>query len=377
MRSGVKCLGRIALPCALAGHAIVGVAQAPLPGPVPGASAACAPLRHLDEGASGAVSMQLRSLAATASLDPVSGRVHVDVQSTGLHGDTAAGAGAGPSERIELQPTGAGARSALVSRQGLASGHLHAEWRRHRFEALTVGDAAGGRQLVAVAIGDSDKSTSTMVGGGDFRASSWYWVQHPKARAGTPSLDVSALELLYVALLRQSPDQRFSLRTTAAWPATAHGSELASGELADVLRRIAELRECELARHPSSANAVRRWRTVHIEPVHIPRDPTASVRVRVSRDGVPLSRAPVVLNRLPHHLCNAVSDADGLAQCVLEDTHGHGALDHFSPDAPILAVYPGAIGSQTVDLPTASTLPPQPATGHARMPAPFRWSLLP
>jgi len=176
------------------------------------------------------------------------------------------------------------------------------------------------------------------------------------------SLNLATLEHLYRTAFNEVATGTFGFAEASA----AHGKSTDRSKpnlsQAALLSGIADARECVVDSLEGSAKAsVKRWRIVSAENVLRAAD-SSQVAVRLKEGHAPVAGAMVFLRREPHKECSAKTERTGLAQCQLEDTHGHDHDHHEDDTSPLVATYPGAIGQTTVLLPTTAVLGNERAT---------------
>jgi hypothetical protein len=245
---------------------------------------------------------------------------------------------------ISPASTGRAADSALISRRDVEFNTSHAEWKGHRLTMLWADSPREGSKLVAVNI-------STVEGGAGRTSISWL-PQPPGARGREAMLNLTSLEHLYAMTLATAAEGEFRFATGIDG---ADGS--ATSSQADVLRKIAAARQCIVGNLGWQAgDAVARWEVVlmesHETANHGDND---AVAVRVKSESGPLSGAHVSFARAPHSGCAAMSDAQGVAACTMQDLHMHGAHED-GHDAPVVATFRGNVGPAEIQLPTTLVL---------------------
>jgi hypothetical protein len=164
-------------------------------------------------------------------------------------------------------------------------------------------------------------------------------------------LQVTVLEHLYGLTMRQDPEGRFCL-SDGDKPCDAAQTGRSHPE---VLRDLSAARAQALASAgQSSAGAP--WVSVWLSPSVDRGANPDQVSVRVALGQQPLSNTRVFFNRAPHSSCSAVSNAEGVATCVLVDQHGDDGDEANEGAVPVLVTFPGNVGSDQVLLPTTTIL---------------------
>jgi hypothetical protein len=174
-------------------------------------------------------------------------------------------------------------------------------------------------------------------------------VQRIPERWTTPSRDSLAratLEQLYSVVLHQDPQARFHF-VDSPGPLDAAQAGLSQAQL---LRSLAGRVERKAARDPGTVA----WRVVELQPVAPRTFGADAVEVRVIGPEGPMAGLAIHFDRAPHSMCTARTGADGVAHCMLEDTHADGHLhDHA---AAVVATFPGELRPDRVLLPTTQVL---------------------
>ena len=187
------------------------------------------------------------------------------------------------------------------------------------------------------------------------------WFASPAATNDLAAMRAATIEQLYAMLVKMDPKARYCMGVGVSpcdpvRDGTSH---------AEILRGLAEAR----ATAPASRHARAAWQVVELAaPPGIAMDADIA-RVRVTRDQTPLRDAPVFFDRAPHSLCQARTDAHGVAECRLVDQKGdEHTHDH---NAPIVATYPGAVSPTMTLLPTTAVLKPPPQAQRPSFARPF------
>lgn len=265
--------------------------------------------------------------------------------------------------RLYARPVEQEARSALFTEPAPAVSMFTATWGAQRIVGWMHEHPRRGAVLLALLVPEVDPAGRTAL------AAYWH-EQGQDGSAGSRLLDVATLEHLYAHVLRQPAGQAFALRRvqpgTQAKPAATGPFKSQK----DVLAAVAALRECavEPLLATRSEPALRRWRAVSIEASRpagsAARDKAVAVKVTNARG--PVAGATVGFARDPHWICNAKTDAAGLAQCHLWDAHGHAGHDHGEEEGTVtIATFSGVIDHGSIDLPTTLVMgnrPPAKAT---------------
>lgn len=156
------------------------------------------------------------------------------------------------------------------------------------------------------------------------------------------ALEQALLEQLYALVLRHEPAARYR------WNGTA--GELSQGEL---LRQLADARRALLARSDSPTGTP--WEPVALQPWWGTRLDPQLVGVFVAAGDAPLAGVQVVFSRPPHEMCTARTQANGLAMCHLQDTHGD-AHAHVGAGAPAVVTFPGQVDAGRLRPPTTAVV---------------------
>jgi hypothetical protein len=192
-------------------------------------------------------------------------------------------------------------------------------------------------------------SSATTAAGPEF---SIRWQRRPGPQPDAAELDLLGLERLYAHVLQLEPTARFRFEAPRGSTPSLKARGATQG---DVLRAIAEARH-RAARELAAARSALKptpWRIVSLKAVRASKDSHPDqVTVRVlDAQGKPLAGALLGATRGADMMCQARSDARGVATCKLIDTHGHGPEEH-EDDGPVIVTFPGVVGPGAIDLPT-------------------------
>ncbi|MBO9648199.1 MAG: hypothetical protein J7605_06780 [Variovorax sp.] len=157
--------------------------------------------------------------------------------------------------------------------------------------------------------------------------------QAPDGRASAESR-LGMLEHLYSDIFRQAPTSRFVF---SGLPGAARGS----GSQALALDAVARARECVLQQLPPGTHLrPLRWDTASLALLHPDRHEGKWVRASV-HDGAarPVRGSVTAFARGEHLACEAKTNIEGIASCMLFDVHGH---DDEEEDQTTVVTFPGA-----------------------------------
>jgi hypothetical protein len=130
------------------------------------------------------------------------------------------------------------------------------------------------------------------------------------------------------------------------------------GAVADLLRRVAEAR---IARAVTARVDGPDWRLVDVA-VPLDGDRPLDAAARVSHAGTPIEGAGVSFWREPHMACSTLTDADGVARCTLQDTHGHAPHEAGPTAPPTLVTFSGRLLRDALFVPAVAVVATPPAT---------------
>lgn len=159
----------------------------------------------------------------------------------------------------------------------------------------------------------------------------------------------AALEHFYAFLLRFPAESMLTLRDGCD-VLGAHASPNGRVSVADVLRRVAQART---QRQVTAKTEGRRWRLVEIVPQLDGDNPLHTAALIKGADG-PLAGARVSFAREPHLACTATTGADGVAACLMYDTHGHTVHDASVVAPPTVVTFAGRVSGYDVEVPVVS-----------------------
>lgn len=165
--------------------------------------------------------------------------------------------------------------------------------------------------------------------------------------AGRANQESAALEQLYALVLRQEPQASYCLGSGGR-PCNPERSGVSHAE---VLLALADARE----RADDRSRASVPWRVVEMMGAPTQSWDADVVGVRATAHQMPLEGVAIYFNRAPHSLCTARTRADGVAVCRLVDPHGDEHEHEHA--APVVATFPGDVGTDRVLLPTTYVLP--------------------
>lgn len=170
---------------------------------------------------------------------------------------------------------------------------------------------------------------------------------------GSAESRLVALEGLYSDIFRQSPTSRFFF---TGLPGAAPGS----GSQAAALDAIARARACVLQQLPPDTHLKPlRWERASLAMLAQDRHDDKRVRASV-RDGStrPVSGAVVAFARGEHLACDARTNVDGIASCLLFDIHGDG--EHEGGGRTTVVTFAGALRPHSFLLPRTLVAKPSP-----------------
>ncbi len=128
------------------------------------------------------------------------------------------------------------------------------------------------------------------------------------------------------------------------------GMQSQRANVAQLLLRVAEAR---IAR-PGEAGAPN-WRLVALTPGLDGNQPLEAA-AHVHHASRPVAGARVSFAREPHLACSTLTNAEGLARCTLQDTHGHAPHDAGSPRLPTTVTFAGLAGPEALFVPTVAVV---------------------
>ncbi|MDP9996484.1 hypothetical protein J2W28_006975 [Variovorax boronicumulans] len=151
--------------------------------------------------------------------------------------------------------------------------------------------------------------------------------------------DLSAIEQLYTLALTLDPLQQFSLAICGNTANCVSGEKrpLSHAALLGALVAQRQLHAEAIGPYQSS---MPRWSPVEI--TQLKRVGHDEVSIKLSGDRAAFEGASVAFSRRPHAGCIASIDAQGVAACVIEDSHGD---EHLSDEenGPVIATYSGKV----------------------------------
>lgn len=175
------------------------------------------------------------------------------------------------------------------------------------------------------------------------------------------------LEHLYGVVLASGVDTRFSI-SQCERSGACNRLLLEGASQYAALREIVRLRQEKLS-SLANAHLYKSWIAYEITQAKADHD---DVTARVESDQGPVVGQVVAFAKAPHLGCFATTNSTGLAQCALEDYHGHDGHDHDEHEADQFTVtLTGGKQGQAVVLPisrtfgmgTNSAAAPQPRSG--------------